>query len=75
MCDLSEESDLKFIENYKMIRNEILDYDIKVSEKEEIIVLSKSDLVTEKLFKEGLTCLKNSLILKLDIYLVIKILD
>ncbi len=58
MCDLSEESDLKFIENYKMIRNEILDYDIKVSEKEEIIVLSKSDLVTEKVIQRRINLLK-----------------
>ena len=31
-----------------MIRKEILDYGKKVSEKEEIIILSKCDLVTEK---------------------------
>ena len=59
LCDLSVESDLKFIENYKMIRKEILDYDKNVSEKEEIIVLSKSDLVTEKVIQKGLACLKN----------------
>ena len=58
LCDLSEKSDLKFIENYKMIRNEILDYDIKVSEKEEIIVLSKSDLVTEKVIQRRINLLK-----------------
>ena len=58
LCDLSVESDLKFIENYKMIRKEILDYDKNVSEKEEIIVLSKSDLVTEKVIQKRISLLK-----------------
>ena len=35
-----------------MIRKEILDYDKNVSEKEEIIVLSKSDLVQKSYSKK-----------------------
>ena len=58
LCDLSEKSDLKFIENYKMIRKEILDYGKKVSEKEEIIILSKCDLVTKKVIQKRINLLK-----------------
>ena len=59
LCDLSVESDSKFIENYKMIRGEILDYDKKVSEKKEIIILSKCDLVTNKVIQKRINLLKN----------------
>ena len=41
-----------------MIRKEILDYDKNVSEKEEIIVLSKSDLVTDKVIQKRISLLK-----------------
>ena len=59
LCDLSVESDSKFIENYKMIRGEILGYDKKVSEKKEIIILSKCDLVTNKVIQKRINLLKN----------------
>ena len=58
LCDLSVESDSKFIENYKMIRGEILDYDKKVSEKKEIIILSKCDLVTNKVIQKRINLIK-----------------
>ena len=58
VCDLSIESDYKFIQNYKMIRQEILDYDKKVSKKEEIILLSKCDLVTDKVIQKRIDLLK-----------------
>ena len=74
LCDLSVESDAKFIENYKMIRKEILSYDKEVSKKKEIILLSKCDLATDKVIQKGLTCLKNLLVLKSTLYQVIKIL-
>ena len=72
LCDLSVESDAKFIENYKMIRKEILSYDKEVSKKKEIILLSKCDLATDKVIQKGLTCLKNLLVLKSTLYQVIK---
>ena len=44
--------DTKFIENYKMIRKEILSYDKLVSKKKEIILLSKCDLVNDKVIQK-----------------------
>ena len=75
LCDLSVESDNKFIENYKMIKKEIFDYDKKVSQKTEIIILSKCDLVDDKIIQKRINLLKKFTRSKLISYLVIKILD
>ena len=46
LCDLSVEKDEQIIENYRIIRNEIDKYDKLVLQKKEIIILTKSDLVS-----------------------------
>ena len=56
-----------------MIRKEIFDYDKKVSQKKEIIILSKCDLVDDKIIQKGLTCFKKFTRSKLFTYRVIKI--
>ena len=48
VCDISVQNDDKFLENYKTIRLELKNYGKSVREKNEIILLSKSDLVNKE---------------------------
>ncbi len=51
VCDVSVQDDNKFIENYETIRFELKNYGDSVDEKNEVILLSKSDLVShDKIF-------------------------
>ena len=52
LCDLSVDNDKDILENYKIIRNEIQSYGNLVSNKKEIIILTKSDLVKESKIKK-----------------------
>ena len=58
LCDLSVEEDEQIIENYRIIRNEIENYGNLVSNKEEIIILTKSDLVCENKIRKRSDILK-----------------
>ena len=54
----SVEKDEQIVENYRIIRNEIENYGNLVSNKEEIIILTKSDLVCENKIRKRSDILK-----------------
>ena len=58
LCDVSVDRDSQFLKNYEMIREEVLSYGKKVSEKNEIILLSKSDLVDSETIHRRINLLK-----------------
>lgn len=48
MCDVSIQDEAKIIENYKLIRKELNNYGEKTNDLEEIVVLNKSDLISQE---------------------------
>jgi len=68
LIDLSEE---KIIENYLKVRNELSKYDKILTEKKEIIVFNKSDLVEKKEIEKKLKAFKKKIKKKYEIISVV----
>ncbi len=58
LCDISIEKDKDFIENYKTIRTELNNYGKEITHKNEIILLSKCDLVDDALKQKRINLIK-----------------
>ena len=58
LCDISIEQDKDFLENYKTIRKELRNYGKEIPNKNEIILLSKCDLVEDEFMKKRISLIK-----------------
>ena len=58
LCDVSVSNFSELVNNYRIIRNELKKHKISNSEKKEIILLSKSDLLDSETICERIKLLK-----------------
>jgi GTPase involved in cell partitioning and DNA repair len=58
MCDISVEKDEEFLANYKTIRMELDRYGQTLVKKNEIVLLSKTDLVNKAMIEKRIALLK-----------------